>query len=1034
MSLLAALLLLQAAPDEAGVRAAVEGYFAAVAKPDPAAAAAFWTPGAEQRETMGKLGAPSPAVSGLKVDEFSFDGDDASARISFTGRMLPGDGAYPDEPRTWWWADFRRENGRWRWTAQVPAAVVFIRRLDQADAAARADLVRRHPEMLCTRAVGAFCEAAVELATAGEPAEGLRAIALAVELAEASKRADLLAQAWFTRGVCTATQQRPGEAVPVLRKALGFAVEAKDPETRAMAGAWLGFALSDANLTEEGLGELRKALDLAERGDLKAERVTALKFLGMVHLRRGELREALRRQEEAVARAAGPELLEERIQALHELATVQWQLGDLGAALAATFEGLRQAVGPGQEPNRAKLLNSMGLIRLAAGEHAKALENLEEALALWTALKLPRVTGTLLNNLGETLRQLGRLPEAAGRLEAAFKILEETGDRPTLVTARNNLAIIRRTQGDLDAALAQYRLCVAEAAQVGNPALAAIARCNVADILTVRRAFAGAFAELGAAAKEAAASGSAQARFTVELSFARTAALRDGPADRPAAVAALRRAIDLLEQSRGGLRDPALKQSYLAQHAPLYYLLADVLAAMDRPAEAFAVSEEGKARTLLDLFGGGANRLVKSMSAEERAGEERRESDLRALELRLGAAVLSDEREELQGRIAKEREGLDEFRREVFARHPQLEALRGRFRPAPLGEIHRRLLSGPPRAAILSYVLGFDEVLLFVVSPGPEAARLQVRRLKISPEQLRAKVESFWAACSRAGGEYEAGARELYDLLVAPAGEALGDVAHLVISPDGVLHGLPFQALRDAGGRHLVERWTVSFAPSATALLRMEDAAARRRDEGAKGAAPFLALGAPEMPPGFADLEHAAAELGALAKRFGVEPLTGPAATETRAKAELGRARRIHVSTHGKVDEASPLYSFVVLGRDGANDGLLHAREIMDLDLRAELVVLSACETALGRQVAGEGVVGLTWALFAAGAPATVLSQWQVADDATRELMAAFYAAQEPGVPFAAALRRAQLSLLKDPRRAHPYFWAPFLLVGAGRG
>jgi CHAT domain-containing protein len=138
-------------------------------------------------------------------------------------------------------------------------------------------------------------------------------------------------------------------------------------------------------------------------------------------------------------------------------------------------------------------------------------------------------------------------------------------------------------------------------------------------------------------------------------------------------------------------------------------------------------------------------------------------------------------------------------------------------------------------------------------------------------------------------------------------------------------------------------------------------------------------------------------------------------------------------------------------GGGGKEDGLLEAWEIMQLDLKADLVVLSACETARGRIGAGEGVIGLAWALFVAGCPTTVVSQWKVADASTTRLMIAFHQAllsslrapqsriQTPRghpkskITKAGALREAALKLLKDPRTAHPYYWAPFVLVGDGR-
>ena len=135
------------------------------------------------------------------------------------------------------------------------------------------------------------------------------------------------------------------------------------------------------------------------------------------------------------------------------------------------------------------------------------------------------------------------------------------------------------------------------------------------------------------------------------------------------------------------------------------------------------------------------------------------------------------------------------------------------------------------------------------------------------------------------------------------------------------------------------------------------------------------------------------------------------------------------------MNDASPLYSYLLLAGDGddsAEDGLLEAWELLHMQLNAELVVLSACETARGRVGAGEGVIGLSWALFVSGVPATVLSEWKVESDSTSRLMVAFHQNRKRGMSDADALRLAALGIRKDPAYQHPFYWAPFIVIGAG--
>jgi CHAT domain-containing protein len=163
-------------------------------------------------------------------------------------------------------------------------------------------------------------------------------------------------------------------------------------------------------------------------------------------------------------------------------------------------------------------------------------------------------------------------------------------------------------------------------------------------------------------------------------------------------------------------------------------------------------------------------------------------------------------------------------------------------------------------------------------------------------------------------------------------------------------------------------------------------------------------------------------------------------ANETVVKREMVRHAILHFATHGYRDNRDPMHSHVLLAspRSGeADDGALEARELMEMELKARLVILSACETAIGRVSGGEGMIGLTWALFIAGAPTTVASQWQVDSESTTKLMIEFHHnltdirdALNSSMTAAVALRRSALQLLRSPSTAHPFYWAGFVTVG----
>src|SRR5262249_25805712 len=253
---------------------------------------------------------------------------------------------------------------------------------------------------------------------------------------------------------------------------------------------------------------------------------------------------------------------------------------------------------------------------------------------------------------------------------------------------------------------------------------------------------------------------------------------------------------------------------------------------------------------------------------------------------------------------------------------------------------------------------------------------------------------------------------------------------------DDKLWDLPFQALVTGVNRLLIEDAAIAYAPSLTVLSEMTR---RRRTQAARAAPPtLLALGNPlpgkeaGEPAALAlrqemieSLPEAEQEVEALGRLYGAsrsKVYIGARASEDRVKAEAGRARILHFATHGTLNDASPMYSHLVLspGSDrDKDDGLLEAWELMQPDLKADLAVLSGCETARGRIGAGEGMIGLSWAMFIAGVPTIVVSQWKVEAAGTRDLMIDFHRALLSGARAGSstpgkseALRQAALKVM----------------------
>jgi CHAT domain-containing protein len=378
----------------------------------------------------------------------------------------------------------------------------------------------------------------------------------------------------------------------------------------------------------------------------------------------------------------------------------------------------------------------------------------------------------------------------------------------------------------------------------------------------------------------------------------------------------------------------------------------------------------------------------------------------------------------------------------------EYEALVLRIRrenPAYASLAHPRPLS----AAEISESLAMDEALVEFVVTEKQGFAWIVRKdsirgyripgAKALDPQVRLLMALLTAHDERATERL--GAR-LYDTLLGPGRTALEGVRRLIVVPDGVLQRLPFALLRSQG-RWLVETHTIALAPSATILQSL------RQSHAARAAKPLLALAVPEVADGqtaifeagigaLGTLTHATDEVRDASQLLGAatdSARIGSAATESALKSSAAADYRIvHFATHAIADEVVPRRSAILLAPGGSDDGLLQVSEIANLSLNADLVVLAACRSNVGRLVRAEGLLSLSRAFMHAGARAVVATSWATPDRDTAWVMRRFYSAVGDGLPADEALRRAQLeALASSGARAAPSTWGAFVIFGDAR-
>ncbi|MDQ2856881.1 MAG: CHAT domain-containing protein, partial [Acidobacteriota bacterium] len=541
---------------------------------------------------------------------------------------------------------------------------------------------------------------------------------------------------------------------------------------------------------------------------------------------------------------------------------------------------------------------------------------------------------------------------------------------------------------------------------------------------------------------------------------------------------AFKSAIAVLEKLRGQLVGNEREQQFFFENKTVPYVeLVELLLAQNKTAEAFRYAELAKGRMLLDVLRNGRSDITQTMTDKERAQEKELTAAMNSLgaQLRKESSLAKPDKARLASlatQLQTARLASEGYETLIYAAHPELKIKRGNLEPITVDEVAQLIRDS--QSALLEYVVASQKTYLFVLTKKDGEASgidIKVYPIAIGAEELTARVVEFRRGLAGNSLNFKLPARQLYDLLLGPAQKELEGKTVLGIVPSGELWELPFQTLLSQQDRYVLQDHALLYAPSLSVLraMRENNTNRGRRDyagvdsggvsvvkvgaAAASTAPSLLALGNPNLSSSlvsragsnerglsFGELPDAEREVKALGEIYGTQNstiLTGAAAREEIFKADAWRYPVLHFATHGLLDDTNPLYSRLLLANSSAaEDGLLEAREIMKLSLNADLVVLSACQTARGGIGAGEGLIGMSWAFFIAGTSTTVVSQWKVDSASTSRLMVEFHRNlhnRENPVSKAEALRQAALKLMADPKYRHPFYWSGFVVVGDGQ-
>lgn len=775
----------------------------------------------------------------------------------------------------------------------------------------------------------------------------------------------------------------------------------------------------------------------------------ALMGEGLVHNARGESDLALASYAESMAASESAKDAPTVARALNNIGNVHYKRGDFTAALASYQRSLELQQAAGNDQTVAQALNNIGSVHYEQRDYEQARDYFERSLRLAEKSGDTRGAANTLNNLGDVAREAGDYPEALDYYGRALTASESINFKLGVARTLNNIGGgVYLYQSQARQALEPLRRSLALYESIGEKYGLSIATYNTgrAHYFLGERESALDYAARAVALGRQSGNLKAVAQAQTLTGDVLAAADRGAEARR-----AYEDAINTTEQIRvEAVGGEAQRQRFFENKTAPYEALVRLLVTGGEAANAFAYAERAKSRVLLDVLHGGRGDVTKSMSERERTDEVRLRGEvtrLNQLVARAGAQTRPDDARlaALRSQLGQARLAYEAFRTALYATHPALRGQRGEARP--LDAAGAAALLPDARSAALEYAVTDEATYLFVLTRDGGKPSLKVYAIQVKREDLYAGAEAFRQLLAGRGLGFRAAASRLYDLLLKPAARDLEGKTSLIVVPDTGLWNLPFQALVNGSGRYVVEDFAVSYASSLSVIGATREL--RRRPPGV-GARQLLAFGNPSNAlsagagaTGAGSLPEAEREVKTLGRLYGglrSKVFSGSEATEARVKAEAPRSSVIHLASHGVLDAANPMYSHVVLAGGGGEDGMLEAWELMQMDLRADLFVLSACETARGRVGAGEGVIGMSWALFIAGVPTVVVSNWQVSSASATELMLDFHrhltaprARVRTADAKAEALRQASLALLKSSDYRHPFYWAGFSLIGDGK-
>lgn len=813
------------------------------------------------------------------------------------------------------------------------------------------------------------------------------------------------------------------EAIRILNEAIAICDEIKNETLKIKCLRRKSLSLLDLNDKEGYLKLNLEANALAKRFKNAGETIITLTNIGYWYLSNYNLNLALDYFSQAASFINEDTLPQDAFDVYYNLGVVYSEIGNFNRAIEYFSQALTIVSGDKSNPYYSATLNNLGFSYIKKGLVSGSKEDFDLAFEYFNqALRAAETAGNLnyevaiFNNLGSLKAHLGENLEALYYLNKARVLAEKIKLNSYLVSIYTNIGIIYARLGDYQNSSFYYDKAI-----------------NLALAENENRTLWESYLEKGNLLK------------------------KQGKLDE--AMLYYLNSINIIESLRSKLTMEEDKASFLGTDKRLdaYHNLVDLLVNSNKEhpgnsslEQAFSFMERAKARAFLESIE--ASKLSEKAPVDIKLINQEKEimSDMSRLYTKLLSPELPvEERNNLLKEVKSLEDKLENVKRQIRSQNPAYANL---TYPEIITYEEATKEFVDSKTAIFAFIVGKDSAYAFALT------KKGLKVYSIPPQKdLRLKVISHRKAISDTDNRDFNSGQELYNLLLKPG--LTEEIKTLIIVPDDILNLLPFETLlaTKQPDDWLIKHYTIYYAPSLSSLRELVHHQNRKNRR--KPQYNLLAVGDPyygELEEKYPELSTKAifqdfytlADLKFYRLRYSHEEikrisslipkatvLEREKATEDLVKsANLSDYQIIHFATHGLIDDQKPARSAIVLtlDNDPTEDGFLQMREVFNLRLNADLVVLSSCQTGLGQFIRGEGIEGISRAFFFAGASSVLMSLWTINDQVSSQFMERFYFHLKSSESLAEALRRVKLEMIDSGVVSHPYYWAPFILSGDG--